>query len=226
MTWTAGSVPGMELHHRWKEDIDHVDRIHAVRRQGANHLLGLAVICIILLGVLVVAFGGGLRFLLFDLGADESKVVGFLKMVFFLGTILFLIFGYVMLSLSRAFTVWVDLPVTGEKDEQWAFLQSAVEAKFKKEDIAFKKLVQRNPNFVGYFKLPDGLSVLLTRSSTEFKHEGEPVHSFAVALRNINPANKERAKEFQSLLDAMPYLEILERVIVKEVIDDPGYPNP
>jgi hypothetical protein len=213
----------MELHHRWREDIGHVDQVHAVRRRTANILLGLAMACAVLLIVLVTTFGGGLRFLVFDISGDESKVVAFLKIVFFLGTIMFLIFGYVQMSLSRAFTVWVDMPVTGDKDDQWVLLQSAVEGMFKKEDIAFKKLVQRNPNFVGYFKLPEGLSVLLTRSGTEFGHEDEPVHSFAVALRNINPGNKERAREVQRLLDAMPYLEILERKVVQEVLDDPGY---
>ena len=213
----------MDLHHRWREDIGHVDRVHAVRRRNASILLGLGAACVVLLAVLVTAFEGGLGFLMFDLSAGESKVVAFLRIVSFLGTAMFLGLGYLQLSLSRAFVVWVDLPITGPKDDQWALLQSAVEAMFKKEDIAFRKLIQRDPNFVGYFKLPEGLSVLLTRSGTKHEHEGEPVHSLSVALRNINPANKEKARDVQHLLDDMPYLEILERKVVQEVLDDPGY---
>jgi hypothetical protein len=217
----------MELAHRWREDIGHVDRVHAVRRRSALTLLGLALSCAVLLAVLASLFEGGMGFLLFDIGEDESKVVVFLKIASFLGTVMFLVFGYLMLSLSNAFTVWVEMPLTGDKDDQWALLQTAVESMFKKEEVPFKKLIQRNPNFVGYFKLPGGMSILLTRTDlVGVEHGGEPVHSMTVALRNINPSNKDRAMEVQRILDSMPYLEILERKVAKEVLGDLRSENP
>ena len=221
MRWTVGSDLDMELQHRWMEDIDHVHRGHAERRRIALALLGLCAACAVAFIVHLAVFEGGLGFLVFDIGGDGSTAILFLKLLFFIGAIMFLIFGFLMLSLSKAFAVWMDMPLDGDSDEHWTHTQAAVEVMFKEREITFKKMIQKNPNIVGYFKLPEGLSMLMTRREM-YSKEGK-VHLITIGLRNINPGNADKAREVQGLLDGMPYLEVLHKEINREIYKDPQF---